>query len=160
MKMDINRIMECLPHRYPFLLVDRIEEIEETAEGIRVVGIKNVTYNEPFFQGHFPGEPVMPGVLVLEAMGQVSAVLLKALPDMAQDFEHTRVYLTSMDNVRFRRPVKPGDQLRTEAKLKKRRGSAAFFSFRSTVDGELVAEAEMGCVLGTDIAKDKGDEGK
>lgn len=158
MKMDINQIMECLPHRYPFLLVDRIEEIEETEEGPRVVGIKNVTYNEPFFQGHFPEEPVMPGVLVLEAMGQVSAVLLKTLSGAAQNSNQKRVYLTSINKARFRRPVKPGDQLRTEAKLKKRRGNVAFLSFRSTVDGELVAEAEMGCVLGTDITKDKGGD--
>ena len=102
----IEDIMQVLPHRYPFLLVDRILEIEERK---RIVGIKNVTINEPFFQGHFPGHPIMPGVLIIEAMAQVGGMLLMgSVPDPANKV----VYFMSLDNVKFRRPVKPGDQLR------------------------------------------------
>jgi len=103
--------MKALPHRYPFLLVDRILELEEG----RIVGVKNVTINEPFFQGHFPGEPVMPGVLVLESMGQVAAVMIINREELKGKF----TYLVGLDRVRFRKPVLPGDQLVTEAKVKK-----------------------------------------
>ncbi|MEK7799650.1 MAG: 3-hydroxyacyl-ACP dehydratase FabZ, partial [Acidobacteriota bacterium] len=102
--LDIRKILDILPHRYPFLLVDRIVAIED---GRKVVGIKNVTFNEPFFQGHFPGSPVMPGVLIVEAMAQVGAVLLlRGIPDR----EKKLVYFAGIDKARFRRPVTPGDQ--------------------------------------------------
>ncbi len=147
MEVNINQIMGLLPHRYPFLLVDRIEEIVDTDTVKEVTGYKNVTFNEPFFQGHFPGEPVMPGVLILEAMGQVGAVLMK----MQKEFQDERrlLYLTSVDHAKFRRPVKPGDQLRTTARLKRRHGNVGKFEFVAKVDGEVVAEAEMGFHIAT-----------
>ena len=154
--MDINKIMECLPHRYPFLLVDRIEEVINTDEVKQVTGIKNVTINEPFFQGHFPDEPVMPGVLILEAMGQVGAILLKLQPEM-QDNERHLVYLTSIEKVRFRRPVKPGDQLRTVARLVKRRGNVGKFSFIATVDGETAVEGLMGFSILSGLTLEGGE---
>ena len=107
MQININEIMGLLPHRYPFLLVDRIEEVIDTDTVKEVTGYKNVTFNEPFFQGHFPDEPVMPGVLILEAMGQVGAVLMKMQKEF-QTGERKLVYLTSIDNAKFRKPVKPG----------------------------------------------------
>lgn len=150
MKININQIMDMLPHRYPFLLVDRIEEIIDTDESKEVTGYKNVTFNEPFFQGHFPDEPVMPGVLILEAMGQVGAVLMKLQPEF-QTSERRLVYLTSIDHAKFRKPVKPGDQLRTHAKLLRRRGNMGKFEFKATVDGEIVAEAEMGFMISSGL---------
>lgn len=139
--LGIEDIMRILPHRYPFLLVDRILEQEA---GKRVVGIKNVTINEPFFQGHFPGHPVMPGVLIIEAMAQVGGVLLLgAIPDPQSKV----VYFTSLDSVRWRRPVKPGDQLRFELELLQVRGSMAKMKGVARVEGELVAEAEMGAAV-------------
>ncbi len=141
MSVDIRRIMEILPHRYPFLLVDRIEEMEPRQ---RIVGIKNVTINEPFFQGHFPGNPVMPGVLILEAMGQVAAVLFLADEEMvAGQF----VYFAGADKVRFRRPVVPGDQLRCEVEVLRVRRKSCKVQARATVDGELAAEATLFSVL-------------
>ena len=138
--LDINEIMEILPHRYPFLLVDRIEELE--AE--RVVGIKNVTVNEPFFAGHFPDYPVMPGVLIIEAMAQVAGVLvLSGIPDRKSKL----VLLAGVDGAKFRKPVRPGDQLRMEMKILRSRASMAKVSGVATVDGAIVAEAEMLCVL-------------
>ena len=114
--LGIEEIMKVLPHRYPFLLVDRMLEIDA---GKRIVGIKNVTINEPFFQGHFPGHPIMPGVLIIEAMAQVGGMLLMgAVPDP----EKKVVYFTSLNNVKWRRPVKPGDQLRFELELLQVRG--------------------------------------
>jgi beta-hydroxyacyl-ACP dehydratase FabZ len=133
--------MRVLPHRYPFLLVDKIVEIEEKK---RVVGIKNVTINEPFFQGHFPGHPIMPGVLIIEAMAQVGGVLLMG---GLQDRESKVVYFTSLNNVKFRRPVKPGDQLRLELDLLQVRGTMAKMSGVAKVDGEVVCEAEMGAMV-------------
>src|SRR5271169_3505903 len=130
--MDIQAIREILPHRYPMLLVDRIEELEED----RIVGIKNVTVNEPFFQGHFPEFPVMPGVLVLEAMAQVAGVLvLKSVPDR----KNKLVLLASIEQAKFRRPVRPGDQLRIEMKVTKRKSSIAKMYGQATVDGVVVA---------------------
>jgi len=155
MELDINQILKNLPHRYPFLLVDRIEEIINTPELKQVVGIKNVSYNEPFFQGHFPDEPVMPGVLIVEAMGQVGAVLLKLQPEVNDGKRHL-VYLTSIDKVKFRRPVKPGDQLRTVAKLVRRRGNVGKFEFVATVDGEVAAEAIMGFVVSSSLTLEEG----
>jgi len=138
--LDINEIQSILPHRYPFLLVDRIVELE--AE--RIVGIKNVTLNEPFFAGHFPAFPVMPGVLIIEAMAQAAGVLvLKNIPDRHQKL----VFLVAVENARFRKPVVPGDTLRLEMQIIKRRTNVAKMAGRATVDGQLVAEAEVMCKL-------------
>jgi beta-hydroxyacyl-ACP dehydratase FabZ len=138
--LDIDAIREILPHRYPFLLVDRIEELE--AE--RVVGIKNVTVNEPFFAGHFPDYPVMPGVLIIEAMAQVAGVMvLSGIPDR----KNKLVLLAGVDGAKFRKPVRPGDQLRMEMKILRSKASIAKVSGTATVDGMVVAEAEMLCVL-------------
>jgi UDP-3-O-[3-hydroxymyristoyl] N-acetylglucosamine deacetylase/3-hydroxyacyl-[acyl-carrier-protein] dehydratase len=135
--LDIGRIMEVLPHRYPFLLVDRIIELEPER---RVVGLKNVTINEPFFVGHFPGHPIMPGVLIVEAMAQAGGVLvMDRLPDPASSV----VYFMSMDNVKFRRPVVPGDQLRLEVELLQNRGRTLRMRGEAYVEGQLAAEAEM-----------------
>ena len=150
MKYDINKILDLLPHRYPFLLVDRIEDLVLTDELVEVTGTKNVTINEPFFQGHFPDEPVMPGVLVIESMGQVAAVLLKLYTEIKEN-ERRLVYVTSIDKVKFRRPVKPGDQLKTVATLVKRRGNNFKFKFRATIDGDLAAEGMMGCVVSSGL---------
>jgi beta-hydroxyacyl-ACP dehydratase FabZ len=138
--LDINEIRAILPHRYPFLLVDRIVEMEPE----RVVGIKNVTLNEPFFTGHFPDFPVMPGVLIIEAMAQTAGVLvLKSIPD-----RHNKlVLLVAIDYARFRRPVVPGDTLRMEMTIVKRKASVAKIAGRATVDGQLVAEVEVMCKL-------------
>jgi len=138
--LDIEEIRQILPHRYPMLLVDRILELE--AE--RIVGIKNVTVNEPFFQGHFPDFPVMPGVLIIEAMAQVAGVLvLKGMPDRAGKL----VLLAGVDNARFRRQVLPGDQLRIEMKVVKKKASVAKMQGVATVDGAVVAEVEVLCKL-------------
>ena len=137
----IEDIMRVLPHRYPFLLVDRILEIEANK---RVVGIKNVTINEPFFQGHFPGHPIMPGVLIVEAMAQVGGMLL--LGPM-EDPESKVVYFMSLDNVRFRKPVKPGDQIVFEVEIIQIRGKIAKTRGVARVDGEVVAEAEMAAMV-------------
>ncbi len=139
--LGIEEIMKVLPHRYPFLLVDRILEIDA---GKRIVGIKNVTINEPFFQGHFPGHPIMPGVLIIEAMAQVGGMLLMgAVPDPGSKV----VYFTSLNNVKWRRPVKPGDQIRFELELLQVRGTMAKMHGVAKVDGEVVCEAEMGAMV-------------
>ena len=139
-RLDINQIRAILPHRYPFLLVDRIEEMDPD----RIVGIKNITYNEPQFTGHFPDFPVMPGVLIVEAMAQTAGVLvLHNMPDRANKL----VLLVAIENARFRRPVVPGDTLRMEMKILKRKASVAKMSGVATVDGLVVAEAEVMCKL-------------
>jgi len=135
--MDIGRILDVIPHRYPFLLVDRIIEVEGTK---RIVGIKNVTINEPFFQGHFPGHPIMPGVLIIEAMAQVGGMLLLGT---IEDPDQKVVYFMSLDNVKFRRPVLPGDQLRCELEMVQNRGRTCRMKGVAYVDGQVVAEAEM-----------------
>jgi beta-hydroxyacyl-ACP dehydratase FabZ len=138
--LDIEAIRNILPHRYPMLLVDRILELEPD----RIVGIKNVTVNEPFFAGHFPEFPVMPGVLIVEAMAQVAGVLvLKEIGDR----ENKLVLLASIEKAKFRRPVLPGDQLRIEMKVGKRKASVALMYGEATVDGVVVAEAEVLCKL-------------
>lgn len=135
--IDINRILEILPHRFPFLLVDRVIEYER---GERIVGIKNVTINEPFFVGHFPGLPIMPGVLIIEAMAQVGGLLLM---DMVENTEDKVVYFMSLDNVKFRRPVTPGDQIEFELKMVQARTTVCRMKGVGRVDGRVVAEAEM-----------------
>src|ERR1700758_1892921 len=126
--IDIQGIQEILPHRYPFLLVDRIEELESE----RIVGIKNVTINEPFFVGHFPDFPVMPGVLIVEAMAQVAGVLvLNEMPDR----KNKLVLLAAVEKKKFRKPVRPGDQLRIEMKVIKRKATIAKMSGKATVGG-------------------------
>ena len=137
----IEEIMKVLPHRYPFLLVDRIIEIEEKK---RIVGLKNVTINEPFFQGHFPGHPIMPGVLIIEAMAQVGGMLLLG---SVSDPETKVVYFMSLDNVKFRRPVKPGDQLRFELDVTQLRGTVCKMRGVGKVDGEVVVEADMAAAV-------------
>src|SRR5690242_15384642 len=132
-------IMKVLPHRYPFLLVDRIVELEP---GKRIVGLKNVSINEHFFQGHFPGAPVMPGVLIIEAMAQVAGVLIyPEIPEPERD--RKLIYFTGIENARFRRPVVPGDQLRIEMNSLERRGHFGKMAGRAHVDGKLVAEAAV-----------------
>jgi UDP-3-O-[3-hydroxymyristoyl] N-acetylglucosamine deacetylase/3-hydroxyacyl-[acyl-carrier-protein] dehydratase len=139
--LGIEEIMKVIPHRYPFLLVDRILELDP---GKRVVGLKNVTINEPFFQGHYAGHPVMPGVLIIEAMAQVGGMLLMgAVPDP----ESKVVYFMSMDNVKWRRPVKPGDQLRFELEMLQIRGRTCRMRGEAKVDGDVVAEAEMAAMV-------------
>jgi beta-hydroxyacyl-ACP dehydratase FabZ len=138
--MDVNEIRQYLPHRFPMLLVDRIIELD--AE--HIVGIKNVTANEPFFSGHFPDFPVMPGVLIVEAMAQTAGVLvLKSV----EDRDKKLVLLVSIEYAKFRKQVVPGDQLRMELTMLKRKASVAKMSGRATVDGALVAEAEVMCKL-------------
>jgi UDP-3-O-[3-hydroxymyristoyl] N-acetylglucosamine deacetylase / 3-hydroxyacyl-[acyl-carrier-protein] dehydratase len=135
--VDIQRIMQHLPHRYPMLLVDRIIEFEQ---GKRIVGIKNVTINEPFFQGHYPGHPIMPGVLIIEAMAQVGGLLLM---DAVENPEDKVVYFMTMDNVKWRRPVTPGDQIRFELEMLALRTHTCRMKGVGYVDGNLVAEAEF-----------------
>ena len=133
--LNVTDIMGILPHRYPFLLVDRIIEFEAEK---RIVGLKNVTINEEFFQGHFPGAPVMPGVLIIEAMAQVAGVLIyRDLPGK----EKTLIYFTGIENAKFRRPVVPGDQLRFEMEFVSRKGRFGTMKGRATVEGKLAAEA-------------------
>lgn len=135
--MDIQEILNILPHRYPFLLVDRI--IEQDPPN-RIVGIKNVSINEPFFQGHFPGHPVMPGVLLVEAMAQVGGMLLMSA---VEDPKDKVVYFMSLDKVKFRRPVTPGDQVRFELEMLHFKGKRCQMRGEGFVDGKRVVEAEM-----------------
>ncbi len=134
---DIHDVLEYLPHRYPFLLVDRILEYEA---GTRIVSLKNVTINEPFFQGHFPGVPIMPGVLIVEAMAQAGGFLVfKTLPDRARKL----VFFMGIDGARFRRPVRPGDQLRIEMTVVRVKSRIGKLHGKASVDGQLVSEADI-----------------
>lgn len=133
--IDIKEIMNILPHRYPFLLVDRILEIQPNE---KAVGIKNVTINEPFFQGHFPGNPVMPGVLIVEAMAQVAGILA-----FKSGVEGTGVLFMSIEKVKFRKPITPGDQIKFEVNVLHRRGNVWKFSGFAKVDDKVVTEAEF-----------------
>jgi 3-hydroxyacyl-[acyl-carrier-protein] dehydratase len=134
--MDIGEILKVIPHRYPFLLVDRILEVEP---GRRAVGLKQVTINEPFFQGHFPGYPIMPGVLIVEALAQVGAIAVLSLPENRGKL----ALFAGIDNFRFRRPVVPGDSLRLEVELVRMRGTVGKGQARALVDGQVVADGEL-----------------
>lgn len=140
-QLDIEKILKILPHRYPFLLVDRVLELEK---GKSIIAIKNVTYNEPFFQGHFPVKKVMPGVLIIESVAQAGGILLyHSIPDP----ENVLVFLSAIHNAKFRKPVIPGDQLRLEAELTKLRKKVAYLKGKVYVDGEIVAEGEIMAAL-------------
>ena len=139
--LDIGQIMEFLPHRYPFLLIDRVIELERAK---RIVAIKNVTINEPFFNGHFPGYPIMPGVLVVEAMAQAGGLLL--LPEIP-DRDNKLMVFTGIERAKFRRPVAPGDQLRIEVEVMNWRVSAARLEGKAFVDGKLACEAVILCAV-------------
>jgi 3-hydroxyacyl-[acyl-carrier-protein] dehydratase len=141
MILDVTEIQKILPHRYPFLFVDAILEMERLK---RVVGIKNVTINESHFQGHFPGKPIMPAVLIIEAMAQTGGLLLLTeVPDR----ENKMMYFVAVDGARFRRPVVPGDQLRIEMNVVNWRGDFCKLDGRATVDGQLAAEATLMCKM-------------
>ena len=141
LEIDINRIMEMIPHRYPFLLIDKVVDAIPGQSG---TGIKNVTINEPFFQGHFPGHPIMPGVLIVEAMAQTAGVLVMADMDGA---ENALVYFMTVENARFRKPVVPGDCVRIEVERVQNRGDVWKFKGRAVVDGVLKAEAVYSAMI-------------
>ncbi|MFH0845644.1 MAG: 3-hydroxyacyl-ACP dehydratase FabZ [Pseudomonadota bacterium] len=148
MKLPLNHadIIKILPHRYPFLFVDRITELEL---GEKVVGIKNVTINEPFFQGHFPGNPIMPGVLIIEAMAQVGGVLARlSISSVMDDPERDSIYFLSMDKVKFRKPVLPGDQIVFELKALRTGSRVWKMAGKAFVKDDLVAEAELMATIG------------
>jgi len=140
---DIQEIMKLLPHRYPFIMIDRILEL---TPGEKIVALKNVTINEPFFQGHFPRNPIMPGVLIIEAMGQAGAVL--AAKSLDQEPQGTLIYFMGMDKVKFRKPVIPGDQLIFEMQFLKKRRNVFKMSGTAYVDKKVVAQAELMATFG------------
>ena len=140
--MDTMRLMEVLPHRYPFLMIDRLVDI---IANVSATGIKNVTVNEPYFQGHFPGQPVMPGVLIIEAMAQTSAALV--VHSMGPHAEGKLVYFMSIESARFRKPVVPGDRLNVHVTKERSRGNVWKFSAEAKVDGVVVAEATYAAMI-------------
>lgn len=141
---DIDLIQRIIPHRYPFLLIDKVLDIEH---GVSAVGIKNVTFNEPHFQGHFPGTPIMPGVTIIEAMAQTAAVMVGVTMDMAD--KDLLVYFMAIDNCKFRRKVVPGDVLRLDVSVTRGKAGAKVWKFRgeATVDGEMAAQAEFTAMM-------------
>ena len=141
--MDIQQVMQYLPHRYPFLLIDRVLELEP---GKHIVAIKNVTINEPFFVGHFPHTPVMPGVLIIEAMAQAAAILSFKTQDILPD-ENSVLYFAGIDNARFKRPVVPGDQLRFEMQIVRHMRGIWKYKGVARVGEDLAAEAELMCAI-------------
>lgn len=145
MTMDIHQILKKLPHRYPFLLVDRVLELEK---GQRIKALKNVTMNEHFFQGHFPHRPVMPGVLMLEALAQAAAVLAFETMGKEPD-ENTVYYFAAVEGARFKRPVEPGDQLILDVTMGRMKAGIFKFSAKALVDGEVAVEAELTCAMRT-----------
>ncbi len=143
MLMDIHQIIKKLPHRYPFLLVDRVVEFEKD---VRIKALKNVTINEPFFTGHFPNRPVMPGVLMLEALAQASALL--SFSSEGETSDGSRLYyFAGIDGARFKRIVEPGDQLILESTITRKKGAIYKYATRATVNGELAVEAELMCTV-------------
>lgn len=143
--LDILQIQAFLPHRYPFLLIDKVIEVEP---GIRLLGVKNVSYNEPFFQGHFPQKPIMPGVLILEALAQSTGLL--ASETAGDELAGMIYYLVGIDKAKFKRPVVPGDQLMLESRFIKSKRNIWAFECRAEVDGEFVASAEIRCAAVVD----------
>ena len=148
--MDIHQILKQLPHRYPFLMVDRVLEIDK---GKTIKALKNVTINEPFFEGHFPHRPVMPGVLMLEALAQVAALLAFDALDASPD-DQSVYYFAGIDSARFKRPVEPGDQLLLEVELLRMKAGIFKFKTRASVAGETAVEAELTCAMRTIAPKD------
>jgi len=142
-EMDINEVLARLPQRYPFLMIDRVRELEA---GRRIVALKNVSANEPYFQGHFPGRPIMPGVLILEAMAQAAGVLVFSSPDNPRD-EDGIYYYVGIDDARFKRPVLPGDQLELEVSIERMLRGIGKFACVARVDGQVVAEATILCAV-------------
>ena len=142
LSLDVERIMKMIPHRYPFLMIDRVVD---AIAGVSAIGIKNVTINEPFFQGHFPQRPVLPGVLIIEAMAQTAAVLV--VHTLGPNAEGKLVYFMTIDSARFRRPVTPGDTLRIHVRKERNRGPVWKFSAEAKVDGTLVAEATYAAMI-------------
>ena len=143
MRIDIHEILRKLPHRYPIILVDRVLEL---VPGERIVALKNVTINEPYFTGHFPGHPVMPGVLIIESLAQACAILAFVTLD-AKEGDGTLFYFAGIDAARFKKPVIPGDQLRLEAEMGRARRGIGKFTARARVDGQVVCETEMMCAV-------------
>ena len=139
---DINRIMEMIPHRYPFLLIDRVEKVIATESA---VGIKNITVNEPHFPGHFPGHPVMPGVLIIEAMAQTAAIVV--VDAMGEEVEGKLVYFMAVENAKFRKPVVPGDRMEIHVTKKQNRGAVWKFDGQAMVDGAVVADATFTAMI-------------
>ncbi len=145
--LDIQRILEVLPHRYPFLMVDRMEDV---VRGESAVGIKNVSINEPYFQGHFPGAPVMPGVLVIEAMAQTAGILV--IETLGPEMEGKLVYFMSIENARFRKPVRPGDRMRIHVVKRHARKLVWKFGGVCSIDGEVVAEATYTAMIVDEVS--------
>ena len=143
MSMDIHEILKRLPHRYPFLLVDRVLELDK---GKRIKALKNVTMNEPFFAGHFPNRPVMPGVMMLEALAQASAILAFDNVDVRPD-DNTVFYFVGIDNARFKKPVEPGDQLMLHATLERSKAGVVKFAAHATVNDTVVVSADLMCTM-------------